>query len=99
MAVLLLATRDTATTVRVRHGERLLSDAPSIGIEHFIAGIDVVSCADRQQAIQLAAAHPMAKPRELQARPPVTVRPQPTVRSVLKRAARTYHHFPLHIIG
>jgi hypothetical protein len=64
-----LGSRDTATTVRVRHGDRLLGDAPSIGIGHFIAGIDVVSCADLQQAIQLAAAHPLARYHAIEVRP------------------------------
>jgi hypothetical protein len=64
-----LGGRDTATTVRVRDGERLLSAAPFAGIEDFIAGIDVVSCADRQQAVQLAAAHPIARQHAIEVRP------------------------------
>jgi hypothetical protein len=35
----------------------------------FIAGIDVVSCADRQQAIPLAAAHPFARYHAIEVRP------------------------------
>jgi len=60
---------DTATTVRVRDGETLLSDGPFSEIEEFIAGIDVVSCADRQEAIQLAAAHPIARYHAIEVRP------------------------------
>ena len=60
---------DTATTVRVRDGETLLSDGPFTETTEFIAGIDVVSCADRQQAIQLAAAHPMARYHAIEVRP------------------------------
>lgn len=60
---------DTATTVRVRDGETLLGDGPFITSQGFIAGIDVVSCADRQQAIQLAAAHPIARYHALEVRP------------------------------
>jgi hypothetical protein len=56
-------------TVRVRHGERLLSDVPFIRTEDFIGGIDVVSCADRQQAIHLAAAHPIARYHAIEVRP------------------------------
>jgi hypothetical protein len=59
---------DTATTVRVRGGETLLSDGPGIETEEFIAGIDVVSCADRQQAIELAAAHPIARYHAIEVR-------------------------------
>jgi len=60
---------DTATTVRVRDGETLLSDGPFIETKEFIAGIDVVSCADRQQAIALAAAHPIARYHAIEVRP------------------------------
>lgn len=60
---------DTATTLRVRDGEMQLSDGPFIETEEFIAGIDVVSCADRQQAIQLAAAHPIARYHAIEVRP------------------------------
>jgi len=60
---------DTATTVRVRNGETLLSDGPFIETKEFIAGIDVVSCADREQAIELAAAHPSARDHAIEVRP------------------------------
>ena len=60
---------DTATTVRVRDGQMLLSDGPGIQTKEFIAGIDVVSCADRQQAIELAAAHPIARYHAIEVRP------------------------------
>jgi hypothetical protein len=60
---------DTATTVRVRDGQTLLSDGPFTKTGEFIAGIDVVSCADRQQAIGLAAAHPIARYHAIEVRP------------------------------
>jgi len=64
-----LGGRDAATTVRVRDGQTLLSDGPFTEIEAFIAGIEVVSCADRQQAIQLAATHPIARDHAIEVRP------------------------------
>jgi len=64
-----LGGKQTATTVRVRDGETLLSGGPFTTTQGFIAGIDVVSCADRQQAIQLAAAHPIAGYHALEVRP------------------------------
>jgi len=60
---------DAATTVRVRDGETLLSEGPGIATKEFIAGLDVVSCADRQQAIALAAAHPIARYDAIEVRP------------------------------
>jgi hypothetical protein len=59
---------DTATTVRVRGGETLLSDGPGIGTKESVAGVEVVSCADRQQAIELAAAHPIARYHAIEVR-------------------------------
>ncbi len=60
---------DTATTVRVRDGDTLLSDGPIIETKEFSAGIDVVRCSDRQQAIELAAAHPIARYHAIEVRP------------------------------
>ena len=60
---------DTATTVRVHDGKTMLGDGPFTGTKEYIAGIDVVSCADRQQAIQFAAAHPIARYHAIEVRP------------------------------
>ena len=59
----------TATTIRVRDGQTLISDGPFIETREFIAGIDVVRRADRQQAIELAAAHPIARYHAIEVRP------------------------------
>jgi hypothetical protein len=59
----------TATTVRVRNGETLLSDGPAVETPEFVGGIDVVNCTDRQQAIELAAAHPLARYHAIEVRP------------------------------
>jgi hypothetical protein len=60
---------DTATTVRVRGGETLLSDGPFTQTEEFITGIEIVRCADQQEAIELAAAHPLARSQAIEVRP------------------------------
>jgi hypothetical protein len=60
---------DTATTLRVRGGKTLLGDGTFLKTGDFITGIDIVSCADRQQAIQLAAAHPAARYHPIEVRP------------------------------
>jgi hypothetical protein len=60
---------DTAITIRVRDGQTLISDGPFIETKEFIAGIDVVRCAHRQQAIELAAAHPIARSHAIEVRP------------------------------
>jgi hypothetical protein len=60
---------DTATTVRVRGEATQLSDGPLVDAEQFIESIEVISCADRQQAIAVAAAHPLARYHAIEVRP------------------------------
>ncbi len=60
---------DTATTLRVRDGLTVIEDGPGVGTDAFIADIDVVSCTDREQAIELAAAHPLAHGHAIEVRP------------------------------
>jgi hypothetical protein len=64
-----LAPADTATTVRVRDGQTLLSDGPFVETKEFLAGIAVVRCADRDAAVALAAAHPLAGFHRVEVRP------------------------------
>jgi hypothetical protein len=64
-----LMNADTATTVRVRNGETLLSDGPFVETKEFIGGIDVLDCASREHAIELAAAHPLARFHMIEVRP------------------------------
>ncbi|HTW12247.1 MAG TPA: YciI family protein [Solirubrobacteraceae bacterium] len=52
---------DTATTVRVRDGETLVTDGPFVELKEFIGGIDVINCSSREEAIELAAKHPLAR--------------------------------------
>jgi hypothetical protein len=59
----------SARTVRVRGGETLVSDGSTIAEGAFIGGIEVVNCADRAAAIELAAAHPAARSDALEVRP------------------------------
>ena len=49
-----------ATTVRVRDGETLVSDGPFAETKDFIGGLDIIECADLDDAIALAALHPYA---------------------------------------
>jgi hypothetical protein len=64
-----LAGADTATMLQVRDGETLLGDGTFIRNGSFITAIDVVRCDDREQAVQLAAAHPAARQYAIEVRP------------------------------
>ncbi|WP_405163719.1 YciI family protein [Nocardia sp. NBC_01499] len=50
-----------ATTVRVRDGETLVADGPFAETKDFVGGIDIIECADLDEAIELASRHPYAR--------------------------------------
>ena len=64
-----LADPDRARTLRIRDGETIITDGPFIEAKEFIAGFDLLSCADLDEAITLVAAHPVASRRMLELRP------------------------------
>ncbi|MDE3130247.1 MAG: transcription initiation protein [Acidobacteriota bacterium] len=64
-----LAPASTATTVRVRDGRTLLSDGPFVETKEYLGGIDILSCATFDEALELAAAHPLARFHMVEVRP------------------------------
>ena len=58
-----------ATTVRVRGGEVLLTDGPFAETKEVIVGFDILECADLDEAVAVAAAHPMAFGGRVELRP------------------------------
>jgi len=56
-----LAGPETAKTLRLSDGGLRTSDGPFLDIDAFIAGIDVIRASDRQEAVNLAATHPLAR--------------------------------------
>jgi hypothetical protein len=50
-----------ATTVRLRGGEVLLTDGPYAETKEQIGGFDLIDCQDLDEAIEIAAKHPMAR--------------------------------------
>jgi hypothetical protein len=65
----ILASPAAATTVRVRGGELLLSDGPFAETKELIVGFDILECADLDEAIEVARAHPMAWNGRVELRP------------------------------
>ncbi|HTU87255.1 MAG TPA: YciI family protein [Solirubrobacteraceae bacterium] len=61
--------KNAATTIRVRDGETLISDGPFAETHEFIGGVTVLDGVDREQAIELAAAHPLAAHHMVEVRP------------------------------
>ncbi|WUH99628.1 YciI family protein [Spirillospora sp. NBC_00431] len=60
---------ETATTVRVRDGETLLSDGPFAETKEQILGFDLIECADLEEALDVASRHPTAGLGSIEVRP------------------------------
>jgi hypothetical protein len=60
---------ESATTVRVRDGETLLADGPFAETKEQILGFDLIECADLEEALEVAAAHPSARHGSIEVRP------------------------------
>ena len=60
---------DTATVVRSRAGTTTVTDGPFAETKEVIVGFDILECADLDEAITVAAAHPMAHVGRLELRP------------------------------
>jgi Uncharacterized protein conserved in bacteria len=55
--------------VRVRDGRRYVTDGPFAETKEWIAGFDILECENLDEAIEIAAAHPMARNGQLEIRP------------------------------
>lgn len=58
-----------ATTVTVRGGETAVSTGPLVASRDWIAGFDTIECADLDEAVEIAAKHPMARFGAVEIRP------------------------------
>jgi hypothetical protein len=60
---------DRAVTVRKRGGKILRTDGPFAETKEWIAGFDLIECASLDEAIEVAAKHPMARFGRIEVRP------------------------------
>ena len=58
-----------ATTVSVSGGQVLVSDGPFVESKDWICGFDILECDDLDEAIAIAARHPMAYGGKIEVRP------------------------------
>ena len=58
-----------ATTVRVRGGKQAVTDGPFLETKEVLAGFDLLECRDLDEAIEVAAGHPMAYTGVIELRP------------------------------
>jgi hypothetical protein len=68
-----------AATVRVRDGAVTVTDGPFVETMDYIAGFDLLKCADLDDAIDIASRHPMARFGQIEIRPvwPLDAEPAP----------------------
>lgn len=64
-----LAHEREAATVRVRRGSTAVTDGPFLETKEVLAGFDLLECRDMAEAIEVAAAHPMAYTGVIEIRP------------------------------
>jgi hypothetical protein len=58
-----------ATTVRIRDGQTLITDGPFMETKEQIAGYDIIEAADLDEALEVAAKHPMSRVGAIEIRP------------------------------
>jgi hypothetical protein len=64
-----LAPPRRARTVRVRKGERLVTDGPFAETKEAIGGFDLLECGSLEEAVEIAASHPVAQTGTIEVRP------------------------------
>ncbi len=64
-----LAPTRQARTVTVRDGEVLVSDGPFAETKEVVCGYDILECDSIEEAVRVAAAHPVAAFGKIEVRP------------------------------
>lgn len=65
----MLAPPRRASTVRVRGGKTLVTEGPFVETKEAIGGYDILDCASMAEALEIAAAHPVAAFGTIEVRP------------------------------
>ena len=63
-----LKSKKQARTVRVRKGKLLVTDGPFAETQEVIVGFDILECDGMEEAIAVAAKHPMARAGRIELR-------------------------------
>jgi hypothetical protein len=64
-----LAPPRRARSVRVRDGKTLVTDGPFTETKEAIGGFDLLECGSLEEAVEIAATHPMAEAGTIEVRP------------------------------
>jgi hypothetical protein len=68
-----LATMKSVKTVKRRNGSVIVTDGPFVESKEVIVGFDVLECGNINEAVEVAAKHPMARFGSIEVRPSWTV--------------------------
>jgi hypothetical protein len=58
-----------ARSVRVRGGKKLVTDGPFAETKEAVGGFDLIECGSLDEAVEIAASHPMAEAGTIEVRP------------------------------
>jgi len=64
-----LAPPRRARSVRVRGGKAIVTDGPFTETKEAIGGFDIIECGSLEEAVEIAAAHPVAQSGTVEVRP------------------------------
>jgi hypothetical protein len=64
-----LAPPRRAKTVRVRNGKATVTDGPFTETKEVVGGFDLLECGSLEEAVEIAAAHPVAQTGTIEVRP------------------------------
>jgi hypothetical protein len=59
---------EDARTVRVRGGRKIVTDGPFAEAKEVILGFDILECGSMDEAVEIAAKHPMARAGRIEVR-------------------------------
>jgi hypothetical protein len=64
-----LAPPRRARSVRVRDGKPIVTDGPFAETKEVVGGFDIIECGSLEEAVEIAAAHPIAQMGTIEVRP------------------------------
>ena len=64
-----LAPPRRARSVRVREGKAIVTDGPFVETKEAVGGFDIIECGSLEEAVEIAAGHPVAQIGTIEVRP------------------------------
>jgi hypothetical protein len=60
---------ETAKTLRMKDGESIVTDGPFTETKEAVGGFDIIECGGMEEAVEIAAGHPIAEFGTIEVRP------------------------------